>query len=175
MIERRAKRYFGQAQPRAQGSILVGDSTKPDTFAGFADKFDWIITSPPYYGMRTYIPDQWLRLWFLGGSSDVDYSNDRQLSHGSQNEFVRGLREVWLNCAQASNPDARLIIRFGSINDRKVNPLELLKKSLEETPWKLKTARSAGTAHAGKRQADHFTIDASTPITEYDAWARLEN
>jgi hypothetical protein len=38
--------------------------------------------SPPYYGRRTYIPDQWLRNWFLGGSSNVEYSNDLQLAHG---------------------------------------------------------------------------------------------
>ncbi len=27
---------------------------------------DMIITSLPYYSMRTYLPDQWIRLWFLG-------------------------------------------------------------------------------------------------------------
>ena len=33
-----------------------------------------IVTSPPYYGLRTYVSDQWLRNWFLGGADRVDYS-----------------------------------------------------------------------------------------------------
>ena len=30
----------------------------------------WVVTSPPYYGLRTYGPDQWLRQWFLGGPAE---------------------------------------------------------------------------------------------------------
>ena len=30
-------------------------------------RFTRVITSPPYLGMRTYLPDQWLRYWALGG------------------------------------------------------------------------------------------------------------
>lgn len=29
-------------------------------------------TSPTYYGMRTYVKDLWLRMWFLGGAEEVD-------------------------------------------------------------------------------------------------------
>jgi hypothetical protein len=32
------------------------------------------LTSPAYYGLRTYVADQWLRNWFLGGPAYVDYS-----------------------------------------------------------------------------------------------------
>ena len=54
-----------------------------------------MITSPPYYGMRTYIPDQWLRNWFVGGSDTVDYCHKGQIVHSSPEEFVADLQAVW--------------------------------------------------------------------------------
>ena len=60
--------------PSGVGSAFVRDSRERplDEFKGL---FSWVVTSPPYYGMRTYLQDQWLRNWFLGGSSFVDYSS----------------------------------------------------------------------------------------------------
>ena len=108
-----------------------------------AGSIDLIITSPPYYGMRTYIPDQWLRHWFLGGSSEVEYSMEGQLDHRSPECFVEGLRQVWVNVANVAAPGARMVIRFGGIADRKANPQTLLKESLRGTPWVLRTVRPA--------------------------------
>ena len=45
------------------------------------------ITSPPYYGMRTYVQDQWLRMWFLGGEEEINYENQDQLCHSSHETF----------------------------------------------------------------------------------------
>ena len=69
--------------------------------------------------MRTYIPDQWLRNWFVGGTSHVEYSNIDQLKHSSPDEFAAQLSAVWLNMAAVAADDARSIIRFEGISDRK--------------------------------------------------------
>jgi hypothetical protein len=130
------------------------------------------VTSPPYYGMRTYIPDQWLRCWFLGGPDTVDYSNAHQLAHTSQAVFCERLRQVWTNCASVAKPGCRLVVRFGAINDRKIDAARLIKQSFDRSPWQLLTLRNAGSASAGKRQADTF-VAASDPIEEYDVWATL--
>lgn len=76
-------------------------------------KGSWIVTSPPYYGMRTYIPDQWLRMWFLGGEPTVCYSSEKQITHGSPDEFAEQLRTVWRNVGTAAADDAKMVIRFG--------------------------------------------------------------
>ena len=126
--------------------------------------------------MRTYLPDQWLRLWFVGGTSDVCYSNENQLSHGSRKEFADGLRKVWVNCATVARPGAKLIIRFGAINDRKLDPRELVKDSLANTDWRILTGRDAGSASGGRRQANQFGPEDSTPaLAEYDLWAEKTN
>lgn len=93
LIERRAKRYYN-ALPLVEGVVRHADSGKPNSLRPIVPgtRFDWIITSPPYYGMRTYIPDQWLRNWFVGGSEVVDYSNREQVVHSSPDEFAADLR-----------------------------------------------------------------------------------
>jgi DNA methylase len=173
IIRRRAERFYGAEKSVATGQVITGDSQEVGVFGFIEDKASWILTSPPYYGMRTYIPDQWLRRWFIGGPSEVDYSKEGQLSHSSPAEFRAGLRKVWTNCATAAKPRCRLIIRFGAINGRRIDALELVKDSLRETPWKALTSRRAGNASKGKRQAIHF-VPAETAIEEYDVWAELD-
>jgi hypothetical protein len=149
------------------------DSRKAESFGGFEKEVGWIVTSPPYYGMRTYVPDQWLRRWFLGGPSHVDYSVAGQLSHFSQKEFADGLRTVWKNCASVAKRGCRMVVRFGAINDRKVDARELIGASLTGTGWRMQTCHRAGSASAGRRQADSF-VTAKGALEEYDVWARLE-
>jgi hypothetical protein len=175
LIERRAKRYLEAALPSCEAHSLQGDSRDPAAvaFASRGEKFDWIITSPPYYGMRTYVPDQWLRKWFVGGSDTVDYSNWLQLDHVSPDCFTAELSQVWHNLSKVCRDGARMIVRFGGIRDRDIAPLDLIKASLAETGWRITTVHEAGSARCGKRQADAFLSQRSSPMSEYDVWACL--
>jgi hypothetical protein len=173
IIRRRAERYF--AYPlNAPGRARLADSRSVAALRPREPKrqFRWIITSPPYYGMRTYVADQWLRAWFLGGPDTVDYRHGEQVGHGSPEAFADDLRTVWTNAASVSDVDARLIVRFGGIADRAADPLDILKHSLKDSGWRTQTLRPAGTAHAGKRQADTFLRRSTAPRAEYDLWAR---
>lgn len=172
LIERRALRFYAESFD-ATGVVRNADSRSRESLAPpeGSEGFDWIITSPPYYGMRTYIPDQWLRNWFVGGSDEVVYGNQNQVAHTSPEVFASDLRAVWKNAAAFSSTDARLVVRFGGISDRRADPLSLAKASLQDSGWKIVTIRDAGTATAGKRQADAFLRTRSKPLTEYDIWA----
>ena len=60
VIDQRAERYY-RGQPHAEGRAFCGDSRRSDTYRGLhGTNVRWIVTSPPFYGMRTYVPDQWL-------------------------------------------------------------------------------------------------------------------
>jgi hypothetical protein len=172
VIAKRAARAYADAPPATDGQVVIGDSRTELAFAALPTDFQpkWIITSPPYYGMRTYGPDQWLRGWFLGGPDAPDYRHIDQINHGSQSVFSNDLRTVWQRVAAVSASDAHLIIRFGGINDRKVTPLMLIRESLVGSGWQVDRIVSAGTAMHGKRQADHFTTPAA-PLEEHDIWA----
>jgi hypothetical protein len=68
VIRTRAERYLAEQLPAVDGIAVLADSRTSQRIqtVGNEATFDWIITSPPYYGMRTYVQDQWLRYWFMG-------------------------------------------------------------------------------------------------------------
>ena len=173
IVEERARRYFADAPPEVPFLAMKGDSRCQQIVNAACDNLrpKWIITSPPYYGLRTYGPDQWLRQWFLGGSPNVSYDCGSQISHGSIDVFVSNLRDVWNNIADVTSDDAHLVVRFGAINDRPVDPKILLKRSLEGTPWHIQYIESAGTAMNGRRQATSFSVTSKTSLPESDFWA----
>jgi hypothetical protein len=115
-----------------------------------------VVTSPPYYGMRTYVQDQWLRNWFLGGPAEVDYETDVQLSHSSHDNFVRDLARVWNHLKKGAD-GVDLYVRLGTIPSVRSDARELFRSSLEESgEWKLVYTQRAETASQGKRQADQM-------------------
>jgi hypothetical protein len=175
VIARRAERYFS-CSPAAIGHARLADSRNPDALRRPASRkaFHWVITSPPYYGMRTYVADQWLRHWFLGGPDAVDYRHGEQLVHNSPDAFADDLRKVWRNAANACEADARLVIRFGGIADRAAEPLDIVRASVQGSGWRITTLRPAGDANFGKRQAETFLASATRAVTEHDIWARLQ-
>ncbi len=173
VIERRAKRYY-RTVSTMRGIVRLADSRVAEALQPESTEslFNWVITSPPYYGMRTYIPDQWLRNWFVGGPDMVDYNSRYQIVHSSPEDFTSDLQRVWRNAAKVCTDDATLVIRFGGITKRRADPLGLIKRSLRGSGWRIMTVRKAGSATDGKRQADTFLRTKTTPLVEYDVWAR---
>jgi hypothetical protein len=173
VIDRRAERYY-RGQPYAEGITFCSDSRDDETYKRLYEaNVKWIVTSPPFYGMRNYVPDQWLRNWFVGGPSEVEYRPAGQLEHSSPAAFADQLKAVWRNVARVSSKDARLIVRYGGINDRKVDAIDILKTSFAGSPWRVMTIKAAGSADEGKRQAEHFARTFSAARPEYDVWVCL--
>lgn len=174
-IRRRARFSFEEVPPPTLGKVITGDS-RTFHLAQLGLKFSWVVTSPPYYGMRTYFPDHWLRNWFVGGSSDVEYRAADQLSHQSEDQFVADLAAVWKKTAEVCLPGAKLICRFGALPSRTKDPRALFSRSLAEAGcgWTIKTIRDAGTSQHGRRQCDQFGTGKNKPLEEIDVYAVLE-
>ncbi len=171
IVRSRANRYLTEQPPSVPGILRIGDSRVRDSYVDLPP-ISYVVTSPPYYGMRTYRQDQWLRNWFLGGPSAVDYaSQGSDLAHSSPEAFVEQLALVWKNVRRVCKPAATLVGRFGGIQDRKCDPVKMLKESLRLSGWNLVTLRSAGTALDGRRQASQFFATTKTPRLEYDFYA----
>jgi hypothetical protein len=123
--------------------------------------------------MRTYVQDQWLRMWFLGGSEDVDYEGGEQLCHTGHDAFIADLAKVWKNVRENSVDGAHLYVRFGTLPSAGSDAKFLLKSSLEEADgWELISVRNAKSSEEGKRQAQQMG-SASEPSDEYDFHAIL--
>ena len=150
--------------------VRLGDSRFARSLPTHKRDFSVVITSPPYYGMKTYVEDQWLRNWFLGGPDHVQLNTTSQLRHTGQDIFIESLGAVWKNMARSRANSLHLYIRFGTIPSREnVNPKIIVRNSLEASgvAWRVVSTRRAATASAGKRQANHMSVK-SNAATEFD-------
>lgn len=171
VIEARAKRYLAEVPASVEGSVQLADSREEDTFEDVPEA-RFVVTSPPYYGMRTYLPDQWLRLWFLGGPDYVEYRQPNQLGHTGAEYFAAEMARVWKNVAGSSAKDARLIIRYGGIHDREAVPIDVLRTSLVGSGWRMVTAKAVPDSDSGRRQVRQFQTAPKKGITEHDVYCR---
>ncbi|MFF8460577.1 DNA methyltransferase [Streptomyces albidoflavus] len=173
VIERRAARLLNAAPLAHGGKVYLGDSV--ETLDGLRQKFDLVVTSPPYYGMRTYVADQWLRSWFLGGPAEVPYGTHGQIARQpSQEAFIQALAEVWAAAARRCNQGARLAIRFGALPSARTDPENMLLASVKEAKagWVVREVRQAGVPPKRTRQAEQFG-KAGSAVDEIDLIADL--
>jgi hypothetical protein len=158
-VRRRASFTFASIPAAVPGKVFQADS-RTFTLPARQRVFRWVITSPPYYGMRSYWPDQWLRNWFLGGPAEVSYTTEQQIPHSSKEDFVASLSEVWRRSAAVCVPGARLVVRFGALPSvSKDDPKVLLARSLRKADcgWRITTVMRAGTAQKRRRLAMNLT------------------
>jgi len=157
VIKRRAERVLSDCPPRTPSRVILGDAL--GSVMALRQRFDLVITSPPYYGMRTYVADQWLRNWFVGGPPEVPYGSEGQLARQpSQAAFVSALAEVWRAAANRCTPKGHLAIRFGALPSAKVSPEKLIVASLREAGvgWLVRDVRPVGVPSRHRRQAEQF-------------------
>jgi len=174
LLARKVPETLGDLPPPVPGRVVCGDA-RTLNFQDLGGPFSWVITSPPYYGMRTYVPDQWLRYWLVGGPPAVAYKYDGQIGSGPAEAYITALQTVWKNVAKACRPGARLVVRFGGLPSRMIaEPAELLRTSFTGTPWRIKWLRAAGNPDCGRRQAKSFRIRHNSAVEEIDALAVLE-
>jgi len=171
VLQRKIHRLVGLSKesPNSTAQVLHGDAQLIDTFKTVTSAPSIVITSPPYYRMRTYVQDQWLRNWFLGGPDHVTYTTGHQIHQGGKDVFAKSLGLVWRNIALSSSSNLHMYIRFGSIPSATVNAKKIFRDSLEESgiSWHEVSVRPAKTAEAGKRQAGQMKTDSAAAI-EYD-------
>lgn len=171
VLRRKLNRLTTGAPPQGMSVVhaVLGDSRYAKSLPASSRDFSVVVTSPPYYGMRTYVEDQWLRNWFLGGPDHVVYGQSEQLQHTGKDVFAKSLGAVWKNMARTQSPELDLYIRFGVIPSLNTDAKALVCASLEESgiAWDVVSVRTADTASFGKRQADHMAAESAAAL-EYD-------
>ena len=154
--------------------VHCGNAVQQVAYDSMPREVDTVITSPPYYGMRTYVQDQWLRHWFLGGPSHVDYARSGDLLSSSPTEFATSLGRTWANIARRVSGQLRLFVRFGAIPSRPIDTRGMLFDSLEASGvrWRVVSVRRANSAAAGKRQVVQMRTH-GVAVDEIDVHAAL--
>jgi hypothetical protein len=175
VIRRRAERLLSELPPKAGGRVVLGDAAT--SIEQIRSRFDLIVTSPPYYGMRTYVSDQWLRAWFIGGPPEVPYSTATagQITlQPNQAAFTSALAVTWRAVARRSQMGAKLAIRFGALPSAKTDPEKMIVASLLESAagWAVRDVCPVQPPAKKSRQASQFR-KAGAAISEVDVTAEL--
>lgn len=177
-IERKVKGVFQsdafEFKNVRPSDVVFGDASKASSWRKCTKKIDAVITSPPYYGMRTYVPDQWLRNWFVGGIAEVEYSEAGRIPSSSPETFAEGLSAVWDNIGDRASPNLDLFVRFGVLPSRNIDARDLLLSSFEQSrfSWKRVYTSSASSASSGRRQASQMQHNSQSE-NEFDLHLRL--
>jgi hypothetical protein len=156
------------AQRAPGGDVRCADARDAAAWHGWTGRFETVVTSPPYYGLRSYGPDQWLRAWLLGAPAQVQYGRIGQLAHGSVAAYVEALGQVWARCSQAATGRLVLHVRFGDIPSRRLPVREVFSQALEASGvrWRLRGC-AAVRYERGARQARQMGAGASA-FEEFD-------
>lgn len=177
IIRTRADRFYSQRLPDVDHLVFLGDSAESRVMARLREfshhvkePCEWVITSPPYFGMSTYIPDQWLRNWFLGGPAEVEYRSSGQLGRGSREAYCDKLSVIWRNIGELCSETTRMVVRFGFIGSSPINAEDVFNRSLKDTGWRIQRVAYAGDSRRGRRQADAFSRSQSEPPVEVDIY-----
>jgi hypothetical protein len=175
VIRKKAERLLSALPPKVSGRVVLGDATT--SIEQMRSRFDLIVTSPPYYGMRTYVSDQWLRAWFVGGPPQVPYANGSvgQIAlQPSRAAFTSALAMTWRAVARRSQLGAKLVIRFGTMPSIKTDPEKMILASLAESAagWVVRDVCPVQPPAKKSRQASQFG-GAGTAASEVDVTAEL--
>ena len=160
---------FRTPPPKRRGEVAMADARNaaavfPHLCAAVSD----VITSPPYLDTTNYHEDQWLRLWFLGGSAIVNHAGGDG-RHYEAKRYWRFLTEAWRGLAPLLTQRARIVIRIGSRRLSTDAIREALAHSLEVGLDRTVCLTDAGISSTAKRtQTNAFRGSKRTPAAEHD-------
>ncbi len=176
MIQMRARYLLTKQPAAAPGAVYEADS-RNITRTTQHPLFDWVITSPPYYGLNSYACDQWLRNWLAGGPPFPENDARGQISQQSAESYIADLAQTWRACAAACRPGARFVARIGNIPNITSPPaVELLKQSLRRAAigWRIQTCRATRITAPRPATCPDFQPPAPWPENEIELYARFE-
>ncbi len=115
MLRDKARFRLQLETPDVAGRVLLGDVRSASSrFRTIRRMVRLVVTSPPYFDVTRSEEDQWLRLWFLGGSPRPTYGrvspDDR---HSNIDSYWRFLGEAWEGIEPMMGPGSVIVCRMG--------------------------------------------------------------
>ena len=160
---------FRTCPPEQSGQVIEADARRVgEMFPRLEGRVTDVITSPPYLDTTNYREDQWLRLWFLGGSPRVPSGrgDDRHYNKAMYWEF---LKASWEGLLPLLADRVRLIVRIGGRRLSKHELREGLQRSLAEgLGRKVQLLDSGISSKIGKTQAHTFRGGTASLLMEHD-------
>lgn len=142
-----ARYRFESPAPQLKGRVVHGDARKASSLLrAYRERVKLVITSPPYLDITDYHEDQWLRLWFLGGSAKPLTKQNRDDRHRRPETYWQFMREAWTGIAPLLKDSAQVVIRIGGTRLEEEELRTGLLKSLNGSGRRFKLAEAHQTA-----------------------------
>ncbi len=115
ILNERATFRLSDGRPLRRGRVVLSDVRRLGTvLSPFSRRVAAIVTSPPYLDVTCFEEDQWLRLWFLGGTPFPSFGTSSDDRHRSEARYFEFLEQAWRGVAPLMKTSAVLVCRVGS-------------------------------------------------------------
>jgi hypothetical protein len=158
---------YATGRPRRKATVHLSDMRELPHLTREA-KVKLIVTSPPYLDTTSFEEDQWLRLWFLGGSTQPKrsvVSRDDRLT--TRDAYWRLIADLWRTVGYLLEPGGHVVIRIAG---RGLSSEELC-DGLEGTSsftGRRARLRTSAVSPIERRQTDAFRPGSTGRRTEVD-------
>ena len=115
LLRKRVAFRYESPLPQKRGTVCLDDMRNlPNRLKGESRSIQCVITSPPYLNVTSFEEDQWLRLWFLGGSSHPTYGRvSRDDRHETREAYWAFIMDMWRSLGRILAPNANIVLRMG--------------------------------------------------------------
>lgn len=165
ILSKCAWEVFAIDLPEVKGYVHRADSQE---FGSYDTRryFDWVVTSPPYFGFTGFQSSQWLRLWVMGMEPDGDHS----VPHSDLGTYTKALSRVWRNCSRVGRPGTTMFLRLGVAAPRSTySTVHILESSLQHAGncWEITESRPLPRLNHADAQENPFPAPTPYPVDEY--------
>ena len=160
---------FQTGPPAKTGRIVEADARRAATvFPELKGCVTDVITSPPYLDTTNFREDQWLRLWFLGGSPVVSHDSRDDRYVGKSN-YWKFLQECWEGVGPLLAKQSQLVVRIGGRRLEKVEIRNNLHRSLlSGLGREVQLLEPGATSRVVNPQSNAFRGAKASPFVEHD-------
>jgi len=157
--------------PKRSGEVVLADARDSGSVLGsYAGRVSLVVTSPPYLDMTDYAEDQWLRLWFVGGSHRPRTRVHKDDRHRNEQDYWSFLEETWEGCGPLLGDKATLVIRIGGTRLAREALFDGLSRTLRRglDGRRIRALHKGVTTSNVRRQTDSFRPGTSGNRYEHD-------
>ena len=174
LLRKMAQYRYQSSPPNGTAEVVRSDMRDLHRTVSWHSKpVKCVITSPPYFDVTNFEEDQWLRLWFLGGTSHPKsgrYSSDDR--HSTADAYWRFIADMWRSLSRVLQPKAHIVIRLGSTRIQPDDLARMLQASASFAGRKVQLV-STETSNIQRRQTNSFTPNSRGCKVEVDCCFRM--
>ncbi len=174
LLRTMARFRYQSSPPEGTAEVFRSDMRDlPGRISTISKSIRCVVTSPPYLDVTNFEEDQWLRLWFLGGSPFVragQFSRDDR--HSNADAYWRFIADMWRVLGRVLGPKAQIVVRLGATRILPDDLSRMLTASASFSGRKMQLL-STEVSEIRRRQTNSFSTTSRGCKVEVDCCFRM--